>query len=331
MKKPSPLPWEKIKTYALKHRPSKVHVKDAATPHQRGTSFKAFLKSLPHFLAVQDFQSVVDALLKAHRAHRLILAGMGSHVIKVGLSPILIDLMERGIINGIAMNGSGIIHDFEIAYLGQTSEDVDKEINHGTFGMAEETGRILNTFIEEGMRKGLGLGEAVGEQILKEKFPHYKRSILAAGVRLGVPVTIHVAVGTDIIHMHPTANGAAIGQTSLQDFKTFTSLVSQLEGGAYLNLGSAVLLPEVFLKSITIARNLGYPLRRFTTVNMDFIQHYRPLTNVIKRPTQKGGKGYSITGHHEIMIPLLAAALLEALPATTKKRSRQAPKGKTTG
>jgi hypothetical protein len=234
--------------------------------------------------------------------------------------------MERGIIHGIAMNGSGIIHDFEIAYLGQTSEDVDQEINRGTFGMAEETGRILNQTIEEGMKKGLGLGEAVGQRILNEKFPHYRKSILAAGVRLGIPVTIHVAMGTDIIHMHPTVNGAAIGETSLQDFRIFTSLVSQLEGGVYLNIGSAVLLPEVFLKSVTVARNLGYPLRRFTTVNMDFIQHYRPLINVVKRPTQKGGKGYSLTGHHEIMVPLLVAALLETLRPIKTKRTRSSSK-----
>jgi len=327
MKKNAPsLPWEKIKTYSLKSRKSKVHFKDAAKPYRPRSSFQTFLDSLPNFLSVQDFRSVVEALVKAHRAQRLVLFGMGSHVIKVGLSPILIDLMERGIINGIAMNGSGIIHDFEMAYLGQTSEDVDKEINRGTFGMAEETGRILNQTIEEGMKKGLGLGEAVGWRILNEKFTHYRKSILAAGVRLGIPVTIHVAIGTDIIHMHPTVNGAAIGETSLQDFRIFTSLVSQLEGGVYLNIGSAVLLPEVFLKSVTVARNLGYPLRRFTTVNMDFIQHYRPLTNVIKRPTQKGGKGYSLTGHHEIMVPLLAAALLETLNPTQPKQTRSSSK-----
>ncbi|HEX9757765.1 MAG TPA: hypothetical protein VGB26_08180 [Nitrospiria bacterium] len=325
MKKPNrSLPWEKIKTYSLKTRKNKVHFKDAATPYTPGSPFHSFLKSLPNFLSVQDFRSVVDSLVKAHRGQRLVLFGIGSHVIKVGLSPLLIDLMERGIINGIAMNGSGIIHDFEMAYLGQTSEDVDKEINQGTFGMAEETGRILNQTIEEGMKKGVGLGEAVGQRILNEKFTHYRKSILANGVRLGIPVTIHVAMGTDIIHMHPTVNGAAIGQTSLQDFRIFTSLVSQLEGGVYLNIGSAVLLPEVFLKSITIARNLGYPLKRFTTVNMDFFQHYRPLTNVVKRPTQKGGKGYSLTGHHEIMVPLLAAALLETLHPT-KKRRPQSP------
>jgi hypothetical protein len=259
-------------------------------------------------------------MAKAHRARKMILTGIGSHLIKVGLSPIMIDLMERGIITGLAMNGSGIIHDFEMAYMGQTSEDVDREINRGTFGMAEETGRILNTAIEEGVKKGMGLGEAVGRRILSEDYPHHRKSILATGIRLGIPITIHVAIGTDIIHMHPTVNGAAIGEASLRDFRRFTSLVSRLEGGVYLNIGSAVLLPEVFLKSVTLARNLGYPLRRITTVNMDFIQHYRPLTNVVKRPTQQGGKGYSLTGHHEIMVPLLAAALLEALSPTRKRR-----------
>ncbi len=320
MKKSVPqLPWKKIKTYPLKNRPSKVHFKDIATPYVTGSSFKAFLKSLPNFLAVQDFCSVVESMAKAHRKQKFILVGMGSHVIKVGLSPIIIHLMEQGVIQGIAMNGSGIIHDFEMAYLGKTSEDVDKEINRGTFGMAEETGRILNTAIVKGMKKGLGLGEAVGKMIVKEKYPYHSKSILAAGERLGIPVTIHVAIGTDIIHMHPSVNGAAIGETSLQDFKKFTAQVSQLEGGVYLNIGSAVFLPEVFLKSITMARNLGFPLRRLTTVNMDFLQHYRPLTNVVKRPTQKGGKGYALTGHHEIMLPLLAAALMENLHSTRRK------------
>lgn len=320
MKKTVPqLPWEKIKTYPLKNRHSKVHFKDIATPYRTGSSFKAFLKSLPNFLAVQDFFSVVEAMAKAHRKQKLILVGMGSHVIKVGLSPIIIHLMEQGLIQGIAMNGSGIIHDFEMAYLGKTSEDVDKEINQGTFGMAEETGRILNTTIEKGMKKGLGMGEAVGQMIVKEKYPYHSKSILAAGERLGIPITIHVAIGTDIIHMHPSVNGAAIGETSLHDFKKFTAQVSRLEGGVYLNIGSAVFLPEIFLKSVTIARNLGYPLRRLTTVNMDFLQHYRPITNVVKRPTQKGGKGYALTGHHEIMLPLLAAALMETLHSTRRK------------
>lgn len=325
MKKPTPpLRWDQIKTYSLKSRPSKVHLKNLGTPYAPGSSFNGFLKTLPDFLSVQDFRAVVSALSKAHRQRKTVIAGIGSHVIKVGLSPILIDLMERGILKGLAMNGSGIIHDFEIAYMGQTSEDVDREIDRGTFGMAEETGRLLNTTVREGVHKGLGIGEAVGRRIMKERYPHARKSLLATGARLGIPVTVHVAIGTDIIHMHPSVDGAALGEASLLDFRALTTLVSRLEDGVYLNIGSAVLLPEVFLKSVTMVRNLGFPLRRFTTVNMDFIQHYRPLTNVVKRPTQKGGKGYSLTGHHELMVPLLAAALLEDLSSLRKSSARAA-------
>lgn len=240
---------------------------------------------------------------------------MGAHPIKVGLSPIVIDMMERGIVTAIAMNGAGIIHDFEIALLGQTSEDVEAEIDSGRFGMAEETGRILNAAIVDGARNGLGIGEAVGRYLCthRRSFPQAHMSILAAGVRLGVPVTVHVAMGTDIIHMHPSADGAAIGAGSLMDFRKLAAVVSRMEGGVYLNVGSAVILPEVFLKTVALGRNLGHALRSITTVNMDFLAHYRPLTNVVKRPTQKGGKGYSLIGHHELMFPLLAAAVREQL------------------
>ncbi|GKS60310.1 hypothetical protein YTPLAS18_38370 [Nitrospira sp.] len=240
---------------------------------------------------------------------------MGAHPIKVGLSPIVIDLMERGILTAIAMNGAGIIHDFEIALLGQTSEDVEAEIDSGRFGMAEETGQILNGAIVDGGRSGLGIGEAVGQYLHRHRrsFPHTHMSVLATGVRLGIPVTVHVAMGTDIIHMHPSADGGAIGAGSLVDFRKLAAVVSRMEGGVYLNLGSAVILPEVFLKTVALGRNLGHALRSITTVNMDFLAHYRPLTNVVKRPTQKGGKGYSLIGHHELMFPLLAAAVREQL------------------
>jgi hypothetical protein len=236
-------------------------------------------------------------------------------VIKVGLAPLLTDLMERGIITAVAMNGAGIIHDFELALMGHTSEEVDAEIDNGRFGMADETGRILNEAINLGAQAGQGLGEAIGCFMNRSAvpFPNRATSILATGVRLGIPVTVHVAVGTDIIHMHPSADGEAIGATSLLDFRRLTAVVAEMEGGVYVNIGSAVILPEVFLKALSLGRNLGHPIANITTVNMDFLSHYRPQTNVVRRPTQKGGKGYSLIGHHEIMLPLLAAAVLEEL------------------
>jgi len=236
-------------------------------------------------------------------------------VTKVGLNPLLVDLMRKGVITALAMNGAVIIHDFELAYLGQTSEEVEAEIDSGRFGMAEDTGRILNEAITQGWKQGLGIGAAVGQYIQTHPriFPHRRNSVLATGAQLGLPVTVHVAIGTDIIHMHPQANGEAIGEGSLRDFRTLAAVVSGMEGGVYLNLGSAVLMPEVFLKTVTLGRNLGRALKRITTVNMDFLSHYRPLTNVVKRPTQKGGQGYALTGHHELMVPLLAAAVLEKL------------------
>jgi hypothetical protein len=224
--------------------------------------------------------------------------------------------MERGIVSAVAMNGAVIIHDFELALMGHTSEEVDAEIDSGRFGMAEETGRMINEATVQGMKAGQGLGEAIGHYMLgrKAQFPYQATSLLAGGARLGIPVTVHVALGTDIIHMHPSADGAAIGACSLVDFRRLAAVVADMEGGVYVNIGSAVILPEVFLKTVSLARNLGHALRDITTVNMDFLTHYRPMTNVVRRPTQKGGKGYTLTGHHEIMVPLLAAAVLEALP-----------------
>ena len=260
---------------------------------------------------------MVQAIVKARQRGRPVILGMGAHPIKVGLSPILIDLIKKDIITAVAMNGAVIIHDFELAYLGHTSEEVDAEIDSGRFGMAEDTGRILNTAIVEGWEKGTGIGESVGRYILRHPrlFPNRKRSLLATGAKLGIPMTVHVAIGTDIIHMHPSANGPAIGGGSLLDFHKLAAVVSGMEGGVYLNLGSAVLLPEVYLKTVSLGRNLGRALKNITTVNMDFLPHYRPLTNVVKRPTQKGGRGYSLIGHHEIMVPLLAAAVIERLKA----------------
>jgi deoxyhypusine synthase len=306
----------RLRTYRLTQRKSKVNTKLFAQPHSTGRSFRRFLEGLPSILAAADLRRVIEAIVTAHRRRRLVIVGMGSHPIKVGLNPIIIDLMERGIIGGIALNGSGIIHDVELAFTGQTSEEVEAGIDDGSFGMAEETAVIINRAITEGARQGLGIGEAIGRQLTNHSaFPHNRYSLLAAGARCGIPVTVHVAIGTDIIHMHSSCDGAAVGAGSLRDFHRFTELVARLEQGVYLNIGSAVILPEVFLKAVTIARNLGFPARDFTTVNMDFLQHYRPLTNVVRRPTQRGGRGYALTGHHEIMVPLLAAGILEALRA----------------
>ncbi len=310
-----PINVSDLKTYPLKKRYSKVRLSHFAKPWRRGGSFNAFFAALPDILAVKTLRAVAQAIANAHRNKRPVIVGIGAHVIKVGLAPIVTDLMERGIVTAVAMNGAGIIHDFELALMGHTSEEVDAEIDDGRFGMAEETGRMLNEAISRGAKDGEGLGEAVGHYInrYKGQFPNRATSILAAGARLSLPVTVHVALGTDIIHMHPSADGAAIGATSLLDFRRLAAVVAGMEGGVYVNVGSAVILPEVFLKTVSLGRNLGHPLSNITTVNMDFLSHYRPQTNVVRRPTQKGGKGYSLTGHHEIMLPLLAAAVTEAL------------------
>ena len=311
----APINVSDLKTYPLKKRYSKVRVSDFAAPWKRGGSFKTFCDGLPDILAVKSLRAVTRAIVKAHRKRRPVIVGIGAHVIKVGLAPIITDLMERGIVTAVAMNGAGIIHDFELALMGHTSEEVDAEIDEGRFGMAEETGRILNDAIVRGAAAGQGLGEAIGSYMNQAapQFPNRNTSILATGVRLGIPVTVHVAVGTDIIHMHPSADGAAIGATSLLDFRRLTAVVAKMEGGVYINIGSAVILPEVFLKTLSLGRNLGHPISNITTANMDFLVHYRPQTNVVRRPTQKGGHGYSLTGHHELMLPLLAAAVLEEL------------------
>jgi len=308
-----PLSLEGIQTYPLASRESLVKVEDFAHLTHPPSSFSHFLSSLPNFLAARDFREVVGSIVNAYRKGKPVILGMGAHPLKVGLSPLMIHLMEKGILQGVALNGAGIIHDFEIAFAGKTSEDVASEIGEGSFGMAEETGRMLNAAINRGGEKGWGLGRSVGQMIWKSRFPHRKLSVTAAGARKGIPVTVHVAVGTDIIHMHPHSRGAAIGEGSHRDFRLFAALISRLEGGVYLNLGSAVILPEVFLKALTLVRNQGYGVRNFTTVNMDFIPHYRPLTNVVRRPTLEGGKGFHFTGHHEIMFPLLCAAILEEL------------------
>ncbi len=309
----------KITFTSLKQKRHKVGSILFGRPWKRGGRFIDFLNTLPGILAGKEFQEVVDRMARAVRQKRMVLLGMGAHPIKVGLNPILIDLMEKGVIKGMAMNGACLIHDVEIAMVGHTSEEVDEEINRGTFGMVRETHETINHAISEGIQKGWGLGESVGRKILSENFRYKRFSLLAAGQRLGIPITIHVAIGTDITHMSPSADGSAIGQGTLRDFRTFAALVSQLDQGVFINLGSAVILPEVFLKALALARNLGYPLANLTTINMDFIHHYRPSVNVVKRPTLKGGKGYTLIGHHEIMLPLLSAAITEKIEDRRKK------------
>ena len=292
-----------------------MKVSDCSVPWKRGASLRRFLDTLPDVLAVKTLREVAQAITRARRRGRPVILGMGAHPTKVGLNPILVDLIKRGIVTAVAMNGAVAIHDFELAFAGKTSEEVEAEIDSGRFGMAEETGRMLNTAMIDGWEQGLGLGESIGRYMAQysRRFPYRRFSLLATAFRYGIPATIHVAMGTDIIHMHPSANGAAIGGGSLEDFRKLAAAVSHLEGGVYLNIGSAVILPEVFLKTVTLSRNLGRALKNITTVNLDFLPHYRPLTNVVRRPTQKGGKGYSLIGHHEIMVPLLAAAVIEQL------------------
>jgi hypothetical protein len=311
-----PFPYEEfdlsgIHTYPLKSRPSKARVEDFARPFRAGSGLAGFLDSLPSMLAASDFRAVVAAIVAARASGGGIVWGFGAHVIKTGLSPVIIDLMERGFVSALATNGAGIIHDFEVALSGATSEDVEAALGAGQFGMADETGRLLNGAINDGVAEGLGLGQAVG-RYLREKHPqHEHSSVAAAAFRLGIPLTVHVAIGTDIIHMHPAASGRALGEGSLRDFRYFASSVARLEGGVYLNCGSAVILPEVFLKAVSLARNRGCLLDGLTTVTMDFAKLYRPQVNVVSRPTAGVGRGYYLVGHHELLIPLLAAALVE--------------------
>ncbi len=311
-KKYEPLSFAKVKTCRLKSRNSKVEFNKTGQPFSSG-SFADFLGSLPDILAARDLKSIASAITRARENKRPVILAMGAHGIKVGLSPIIINLMEKNIITAVAMNGACIIHDFELSLMGHTSEDVDVELCRGTFGMAEETGKTLNRAIISGVAKGYGIGRSVGEYISESNAEHKRLSILASASRLGIPATVHVAIGTDIIHMNPEADGAAIGKGSMSDFRLFSSVVSDLKGGVYLNLGSAVILPEVFLKAIAVTRNLQHDVKDFTTANMDFIQHYRCRENVLRRPVLSGGKSYALTGHHEIMFPLLAAAVMETM------------------
>jgi hypothetical protein len=297
-----------VKTYPLTSRRSKANAVDFAKPFH-GAAARALVESFPGILAGADFKAVVEAMRSARDSGGGIVWGFGAHVLKTGLAPVLIDLMERGYVSALATNGAGIIHDFELALSGATSEDVDEALGPGQFGMAEETGTLLNAAISDGVQRGLGLGQSVVDWIHRTQPAHVNVSLLAAAGRLEIPVTAHVAIGTDIIHMHPSASGAMLGEGSLRDFRYFVSNVSRLEGGVYLNCGSAVVLPEVFLKAVALSRNKGLSLNGLVTVNLDFIRHYRAQTNVVARPVAGIGRGYSLIGHHEIMIPLLAAAL----------------------
>ena len=306
-----------IHTYPLGSRKSKANAADFARPYRTGGGIAALLASLPRILAAADFTAVVSAIRAAREGNRGIIWGFGAHVIKTGLGPIVIDLMERGFVSALATNGAGVIHDFELAIAASTSEDVDEALGPGRFGMAQETGDLLNAAIADGVKQGLGLGQSVERRVSEMAPPHAHLSVLVAADRLHIPITVHVAIGTDIIHMHPRASGAALGEGSLRDFRYLVSSVARLARGVYLNCGSAVVLPEVFLKAVAIARNQGASLDGLTTVNLDFTRLYRPQTNVVSRPVLGIGKGYSLVGHHEIMIPLLAAALVEPESASS--------------
>ncbi len=299
-----------VSTYPLASRPSKVHHEDLARPLGPGATLSEFLDALPRQLAGTDLRDVVQAIAAARRRSAPILWGFGGHVIKVGLGPLLVDLMARGFVSAVATNGAGLIHDFEMAIGGMTSEDVEAALGPGRFGMATETGRDLNEIIKAGVAKGQGIGQAVGEWLLEQNPPHGTVSVVTQAARLGVPVTVHLALGTDTVHMHPSASGAALGEGSLRDFRYFAASVCRLTGGVYLNCGSAVVLPEVFLKAVALARNRGVDLTGLTTVSLDFIRQYRAETNVVRRPTAGVGRGYALVGHHEILIPLLAGLLV---------------------
>jgi hypothetical protein len=327
-----PITLGAVHTYPLASRKSKVSIRDFAKTPAANSSLTKFLDSLPNFLAAEDLRQLLGAIHSARKQRKAILWGIGGHVIKVGLGPVLVDLIKRGFVSGIAMNGAALIHDFEIALAGNTSEDVEAGIGEGQFGMAAETGQYINEFAKLSRRIRIGYGEAAGQFLASGiiEVKHADSSVLVAAYKHRIPVTIHLAIGTDIPHMHPAASGAALGDATHHDFRLFCALVQQMHpGGVYLNWGSAVLLPEVFLKAVSVVRNLGVPLRPITTANFDFIQHYRPLQNVVKRPTAAArgrsgpeSHGYAITGHHELLLPLVAAALAADWPKKRRAGTR---------
>jgi hypothetical protein len=304
-----------VRTYPLKDRPSKVSVASFARPFSKGGSLSEFLDGLPSILGAQLLRELAISAARARDEGKPVLWGLGGHVLKTGLAPILIDLMDRGLVTGVALNGSGIVHDFEIALAGRTSEDVELQLEEGAFGMAEETGDGINRAIKQGVADGLGIGESVGRHLAATSPPYGDYSLLLQAYLRRIPVTVHVTLGADIVHNHPSVSAALTGEGSHRDFLLFARMVSRLhDGGVYLNCGSAVTLPEVFLKCVTLVRNSGEPLENFTTANLDFIQHYRPVENVTRRPVRKSGRGFALTGHHEILLPLLAAWLVELSP-----------------
>lgn len=318
-----PIELAGVRTVPLAGRAAKVSVKDFGREYRPGEGFGGWLESLPQILAGNALVELVQAILEARRLQKPIIWGLGGHVVKCGLAPVLLGLMRRGFVTALAMNGSAAIHDAEIALCGSTSEEVEAVLDDGSFGMADETGRLLQSAAETAQREQTGLGEALGRQILAQansgdasSNPRLDASLLVGAYRARVPVTVHVAIGADTPHMHPCLDPAAQGAASHHDFRLFCELVRKMEGGGvYLNVGSAVMLPEVFLKAVTVVRNLGHPLFQFYTANFDFLQHYRALQNVVRRPTAEGGKGWALTGHHEIMVPLLAAILTECSQA----------------
>lgn len=328
----------RVRTQPARRRPSKVRTRDEARPLAPGAGVGELLESLPDLLGAADLNAAIDAWVKAWQRDRLVLFGFGAHLIKVGLAPIVVDLMERGAIGALMMNGAGCVHDLELAMMGRTSEDVAEALDEGTFGMARETAERLNGAIVAGRDEGLGMGAAIGRDVFESNDRYAARSVLATAWRLEIPVTVHAAIGTDIHHMHPSADGAAIGETSFRDFETLAGLVTRLEGGGVvLNVGSAVILPEVFLKALALARNLGHRVERFTTVNCDFLRQYRPQVNVVERPTRLAGRGLSLVGQHEVLIPLMAAGVVERHAAAeqaprrskqTKAAARKAPGGR---
>lgn len=316
MSKPSykEIDLNKIKTYSIQNRKSKVQTSTFAKVHRQGASFSDFLDTLPDILIGHDFRELLLSIRSAIKNNKPIVIMMGAHVIKCGLNPLIIELMRRNIVRSIAFNGAGVIHDTETAYWGTTSEDVAGGLNDGSFGMVKETPEIINAGLCLGENEGLGYGQAVGKKISTDNAPHKNLSILANGYELNIPVTVHVAIGTDIIHQHGNTDGAIVGKLSHRDFKIFCQTLTEIgHGGILLNIGSAVILPEVFLKALTVVRNLGYDAHEIITANFDMLQHYRPRVNVVQRPTDTGGKGFQFTGHHEIMIPLLVAGILELL------------------
>jgi len=303
----------KITTYPIKDRNNKVKVSDMVNLDGFDGTFSTFSSLLPNQLKAIDLIQLVDAIAEAHKNKKSIIFAMGAHVIKCGLSPIIIDLMEQGVITGLAFNGAGSIHDFELAYCGETSEDVAAEIKSGRFGMVEETGALMNEGLKQYVNDETGYGRAIGKKIVEENYPHKDISLFARAYELNIPATVHLAVGNDIIHMHPSADGAVLGKGSFVDFDIFTGMIADLADGVYVNIGSSVLLPEVFLKALSMARNVGHDVSNFTAANLDMIQHYRSNANVVNRPTEGSSKGHSITGHHEIMLPLLYALLRQKI------------------